>query len=176
MGILLLGIGLPASGKSTLFEAIAPIFGCVYLSVDEVRAELGVSHDNPVVRSDNQITIHIWDVIRERTRMTLSQGKSVIVDATFAKKELRTEFAELGRNAGATIVVGVFFNTPVDLCWQRCLLRERKVDRAVFDDRVRQFEENPPQVEDGFDYLISVIGGDSSPLEELFDRFSFTKK
>lgn len=157
MGNLILGIGLPASGKSTMLEALASSIGYVYLSVDEIRAELGISYKDPVVRSENETTIWIWDTIRDRTKMHLTAGVNVIVDATFVSAELRAEFIGIGKGHNA-IVIGVFFDTPAEICWERCQTRERQVDRSVFDKRVELLAANPPSLEDGFHYFFSFSG------------------
>ncbi len=150
---LILGIGIPASGKSTFLEALAIKYGYKYICIDNVREEFNISRDNPIAATDNNITFALWDEIRIRTKLFLLMGHSVIVDATFAKKELRTEFVLIGLENQAEKIVGVFMDTSQNIAWERNLFRVNKVPREVFNERVEALKTNPPSLTDGFDSI-----------------------
>lgn len=149
---LILGIGIPASGKSTFLEPFAMKNGYKYICVDKVRAEFQIDRDNPLASTDNPATFEVWDEIRFRTQKYLLEENSVIVDATFAKPELRQEFIEIGSRNGAK-VTGFFLDVCPDIAWERNLLREQKVPEQVFWERVSQIQNQPPSIQDGFDSI-----------------------
>lgn len=152
---LILGIGIPASGKSFFLEPFAQRYGYEYLCVDQIRAEFGVDRDNPLASSNNPVTYGVWDQVRLRTFQNLSEGKNVIVDATFASDSLRREFVGIGNKCGVNKIIGFYMQTPKEIAWQRNLQREHPVPEEVFLERVSQLDLKPPSIEDGFNFIIS---------------------
>ena len=153
---LILGIGIPGSGKTTVLKAFAEEYNYEYISADEIRSDLNISIKNPLITSDNPLTISMWNEIRNRTREALSKGKTVVLDATFTKLELRQEFIKLARENGAEKIQGVFLDTPSEIAWERSEKRERRVPENLFKERVESIKKNPPMVEDGFDAVFTI--------------------
>jgi predicted kinase len=102
MSKLILGIGLPGSGKSTALKPFAEKYGYAYISPDEIRAE--VSGDASIQTDMRQV----WDIVHERTAQALEDSKKVVVDATFVKGWERRAFIQFARDHGAKWVQGVF--------------------------------------------------------------------
>lgn len=153
---LILGIGIPGSGKTTFLEGFAKKYGYEYICADNMRSKLGVSHSDPLVASNNPLTYWIWDEIRNEMNKALQTRKTVVLDATFASVELRQEFIQLARKNGAEKVQGVFLDTPSEIAWQRSEKRERKISKSVFDERVKKIKEDPPSIPDGFDSIFTI--------------------
>jgi len=152
---LILGIGIPASGKSSFLEPFALQFGYKYLCIDQIRAELGVERDDPSASSRNPVTFEVWDIVRERTRLYLQSSentKGVIVDATFVNLFLRKQFISIGHEYEVK-VTGFFMNTTPEVAWNRNLLREHPVPETEFWDRIERLKTNPPLIDEGFDSL-----------------------
>ena len=153
---LILGIGIPGSGKTTILKTFAQKHNYEYICTDDVRSGLNIASNDSLAASDNPVTISMWNAIRERTKEALKQGKTVVVDATFTKLELRKEFIDLARENGAEKVQGVFLDTPSEIAWQQSKQREREVPEHVFRERVKSITENPPKVIDGFDTIFTI--------------------
>lgn len=154
---LILGIGIPGSGKTTILKVFAQKHNYEYICTDDVRSGLNIASNDPLAGSDNPVTISMWNVIRERTKEALKNGKTVVVDATFTNIELRKEFIELARKNGANKVQGVFLDIPSEVAWERTKQRDnREVPEHVFKERVKHVKDNPPQITDGFDSIFTI--------------------
>lgn len=152
----IMGIGIPGSGKTTLLRSFAARYGYEYISADEVRAELLIPANDPIASTDNPITINMWEVIRKKVEKSLRNGQTIVLDATFARKELRIEFIQLARKNGATKIQGVFVDTPAEVAWERGKNRERQISERVFKERVDSLKKDPPISGDGFDTIFTV--------------------
>ncbi len=153
---LILGIGIPGSGKTTVLKAFAEKYNYVYICTDDVRSGLNIASNDPLAATDNPVTISMWDTIRQRTKEALKQGKTVVVDATFTRLELRREFIALARENGAQKIQGVFLDTPSQIAWERTKQREREVPEHVFKKRVESITNDPPKTIDGFDAIFTI--------------------
>lgn len=153
---LILGIGIPGSGKTTVLKAFAEKYNYEYICTDDVRSGLNIASNDPLAATDNPVTISIWNAIRERTKEALKQGKTVVVDATFTKLELRKQFINLAHENGAQKVQGVFLDTPNEIAWERTKHRDREVPEHVFKKRVKSITNDPPKVIDGFDAIFTI--------------------
>jgi uncharacterized protein len=128
---LVVSMGLPASGKSTLAHALASRLGLVHLSSDITRKQLAglrPTHHRFAAfgkglysRASTQRT---YAVLRRRAAHWLRQGRSVVLDATFGQPRERTEVRRLARRTGARLVV---FVCTAD----EATLRARLVARAA---------------------------------------------
>ncbi len=153
---LILGIGIPGSGKTTILKAFAEKHNYTYICTDDVRSGLHIASTDPLAGSDNPVTISMWDVIRERTKEALKSGHTVVLDATFTRLRLRQEFIKLARENGAEKIQGIFLNTPSEISWERSKHRERQVPEYVFKERVESIKKDPPIIEDGFDAIFTI--------------------
>jgi predicted kinase len=150
MSKLILGIGLPGSGKSTALKPFAEKYGYAYISPDEIRAE--VSGDASIQTDMRQV----WDIVHERTAQALEDSKKVVVDATFVKGWERRAFIQFARDHGAKWVQGVFAAVPLEITNERNNDRDRAVpDYAM--ERMNDFlSDEIPAVEDGFDSVFDI--------------------
>lgn len=129
-GRLFIFFGLIASGKSTLAEAWAKRIGASYWNSDRVRKELaGLLPQTGVKDSFKQgiysaeFSKKTYDELLKRSEKELSNGKSVVLDASYQEKKERQRVRELAERCAceATFV----------LC--RCpepLMRDRMETRA----------------------------------------------
>ncbi len=107
-------MGLPASGKTTLARALAGRLGLVYLSSDIVRKQLArlaptehlldAFESGLYSRADTQQT---YAVMRRRAARWLKRGRSVVLDATYGLPAERAALRLLGRRSGAHLIVFV---------------------------------------------------------------------
>ncbi|MBI4506344.1 MAG: AAA family ATPase [Chloroflexi bacterium] len=109
---LVVTMGLPASGKTTLAHALARRLGLVHLSSDVIRKELAGLR--PTDRQDVPFgagiysaaaTQHTYAALRRRAARWLRAGRSVVLDATFGQRAERAGLRRLAARAGARLVV-----------------------------------------------------------------------
>jgi len=118
--------GAPGTGKTTVAEGVANARGWIVLRSDEVRKELaGLPHDAPANAGldagvyDTAWTERTYGEMLARARKLLAMGESVVLDATWPTRALRSRAAAAARE------------TASDLVAIRCL-----ADRARCDDRI----------------------------------------
>ena len=169
-------IGVPGAGKSYFLsqyaDALFPKDSTVYISSDEVRAELFPGKEfNP------EQNFEVWEGgrgVKARLARELLGGKSVVVDATFANRGQRYDFIRFAREKGAEKVEGFFLDVPLEIALERNKQREGGVEpgkRLVMPEAVegmhRQITEIPPGMTDGFDAMLA-LGPDLKPVYEKF--------
>lgn len=110
--LLLVG-GLMGVGKSTLARRLAHELGWALLSSDAMRKELaGVApaqaQDTPFGQGiyNQEWTAKTYATLVERAAAMLSEGRSVILDASFARRSYRQAAAELAGAVSAVSAVG----------------------------------------------------------------------
>lgn len=136
--LLLVLVGLPASGKSTwLADNRIPA-----ISTDALR---GLLADDITDQTINRyVFLHVRALLR--TRLGLKRPVTAI-DATSVTREGRSVYIRIGRHFGAR-VEAVYFDTPVEECLRRNRERERMVDEAAIHKMAAQLE--PPSITEGF--------------------------
>ncbi len=100
--------GLSGTGKTTLAAALAPLVGsapgAVHLRSDLERkalAGVGETERLPEQAYSSEARARIYQVLRERARLVLAAGHSLIVDAVFAEEGERDAIAEVAAGLGA---------------------------------------------------------------------------
>ena len=116
---LVMFVGIPASGKSTCSRAYREK-GYVVLSSDEIRAQIsgGICLDDYSEKERKQLLRQVFDTIHRRCRESLSQGRSVVVDATNLSRKRRMQFLQQMQGIPCAKVCQLFI-TPVELCLER---------------------------------------------------------
>lgn len=85
--MLIMVMGLPGSGKTYFAKALAVRIGALHFNSDRIRKELSTE---PGYSPEERILI--YKTMYSRVCESLSQGKNVIVDATFSKKSYRSPY------------------------------------------------------------------------------------
>lgn len=138
---LILMCGLPGSGKSWVAEPLAQALRARLLRSDVVRKELlgCAPTDRPGAHAyDGDITDRTYAELRAQAALELKNGRSVVVDATFTRRDRREAMLDLRRPAptakGAadhsTLVVHV--DPPEKVILAR--LRKRAEDASSVSD------------------------------------------
>jgi predicted kinase len=109
--LLVVTMGLPATGKTSLARELARRLGLVHLSSDVVRKELAGLAPNARRRDDfgtglydPSMTRRTYEALRRRAATHLRRGRSVVLDATFGRVEERAAIRRLAARAGARVV------------------------------------------------------------------------
>ncbi|HYE23286.1 MAG TPA: AAA family ATPase [Candidatus Paceibacterota bacterium] len=149
MSRVIAGIGIPGSGKSTSLLQYAREHSYAYISPDELRQEIS---GDVRIQSDMRL---VWETAFLRLKEALERGETVVFDATQYKPVDRRDFADKAKSYGATEIVGVYFNVPLDTAKERNVLRARTVPEHALERMRRLLQEYPPSVADGFTAIIS---------------------
>jgi uncharacterized protein len=106
-------IGVQGSGKSTWARANAERLGAVVVASDEIRNELEAAGMDAMGLSD-----HVFAILEERVAKLLDQGRSVLVDATHARRAWRKNVLEIARRRGVRRVA-IWFDLPIEVALAR---------------------------------------------------------
>jgi aminoglycoside phosphotransferase family enzyme/predicted kinase len=110
--MLLMTMGLPASGKSSLARALAGRLGFVQISSDVVRKQLAGLQ--PTERGDATVneglyapamTRRTYAALRRRAARWLRLGRSVVLDATYGRAVERARVRQLATRLGVPLTI-----------------------------------------------------------------------
>ena len=127
-------VGLPGSGKSTVAAAICDIDSSIALvSSDAIRKEL--YGDEGIQGSPEDV----FKVVNQRIHALLSEGKSVLYDATNLYPKSRKSVLSAIPDGMEVQVKFWVINTPLDVCIRRNEGRERVVPEEVIRRMASRF-------------------------------------
>lgn len=147
---VVMGVGIPGSGKTTVLSEVAEHLDIIRISPDEIREELTGNQANQSVNAE------AWNQAYARVRATLELGRSAIVDATHTEAFRRPQAVEMYRSFGAMAVVAVVFDTPLEVAKERNGARERVVPDFVLERMHAALTSEPVHENEGFDEVIIV--------------------
>ncbi len=93
--MLIIMSGLPGTGKTSVAKELAGHLGAERLSTDELRRKIDKNQDY-----SEQHKRSVYAVLMEKAEKILEQRKSVILDGTFFKRDLRQRAEKLARKHG----------------------------------------------------------------------------
>jgi predicted kinase len=143
--LLIVMVGIPGSGKSTIAEEIKNTYNFKIFSSDEIRKELlGCAND----QSNNY---YVFKTLYERLKDNLTNGQNCIFDATNVsigdRKGVFKKLKDVEFDAIAYVVA-----TNVEEAIHRNSLRDRKVPLEDIQKIINKFV--MPSVEEGFKDVI----------------------
>jgi aminoglycoside phosphotransferase family enzyme/predicted kinase len=157
--------GLPASGKSSVAEALSEVSGRAWpvLSSDRLRKELaGVAPTEPLPESfySDEFSHRTYAELLERVKDATASRAVVILDANFRERRERSLAREAAKAAGARLVI-LRVDADEAIVIERLASRKNDptsvsdADRAVYEKLKARYE--VPQEEEA-DQLIPVNG------------------
>lgn len=152
-GRIILGVGLPGSGKSTYFQKL----GAHPISSDAIRLQLADDE------ADQTIHGAVFATMRYLLRRRIQLERPVTyIDATNITRKDRKPFIRMARRYGCEIEA-VYFDIPVEICKQRNSMRGRVVPEHALDLMAAKLV--PPSIEEGFSRIevVEYLPG-TSPL------------
>lgn len=131
-------IGAPGSGKSTHGKnMVAANPAIVRLCPDEFRAKFGTGEN------DQSVSNQAFGATRQGMRDALTEGKSVLIDATNMYRKTRKDFLDIAKDFNAKTIAIVFEATKETLLErniQRGLAGGRNVPEDVIDKMLGRYE------------------------------------
>lgn len=156
-------VGLPACGKST-YSAKLEKEGYSVFSSDSIRQELGFG--------PGEGSGKVFELMQNRTRKALSEGKNVIYDATNLSRKNRVSILESIKNYDCDKEC-VLFTEPIEECIRRDDAREGFAH--VGKDVIKRMSESftVPMAWEGFDKItrIQTVTGDPVQVYLQLARF-----
>ncbi|MBD2177660.1 AAA family ATPase [Pseudanabaena sp. FACHB-1998] len=154
MASVIILIGIPACGKSTLAEQMLrasnqnSYTSTKLISPDRIRALL--YGDTTTQGNWSEIWAHVQQEFAEAAK----SQQSVIYDATNYKREYRKEAIALAKEHGFKPITGLWLNVPLWICLSRNEVRDRSVPEDIVVDMYRTLSYNPPSLNEGFDRIL----------------------
>ncbi|MFZ0614720.1 MAG: AAA family ATPase [Desulfobacterales bacterium] len=135
--------GLPASGKSTIAEALGKVLGLATLRSDAVRKQLfEIPAETAVIQPFGEglyapeVTALTYGRLLLQAQEQVAGGRSVVLDATYGSSRQRREVLRLARDADANVLFIECVARP-EILIER--LRRREKGSSVSDARVQHF-------------------------------------
>ena len=115
--------GLPASGKTTFANKLHQEAGATIFSIDKLMIEMFKFKTNDEFKQRYEDTRLI---IKGKTKSLIADGKSVILDFGFWKKQDREEMIQKGKSWGADVVI-YYFKSDLAALHKRLDLRNKNL-------------------------------------------------
>ena len=179
--VLIVTMGMPATGKTTLAHALATRLGLVHLSSDRMRKELaGIALTAQHTGAFNagiyrpEMTRRTYTALHRRAGRWLRRGQSVVLDATYGNPAERAAVSHLARRTCARLIV---FVCEADEATIQARLAARATDAtAVSDARLtvwpalRDAFVNPTEL--GHAMRLDMTRPESDVLEDALHRLA----
>ncbi|MDH6101886.1 WYL domain-containing protein [Chrysosporum ovalisporum ANA283AFssAo] len=143
-------IGTPGSGKSTFAKLISRLGNCEIISTDDIREEL---YADAAIQGE-------WQKIEETAIQlictALSEGKSIIYDATNFKRCFRIDFLlkvnsqVAQRKLTQPNWIAWYLQTPLSTCMEWNQQRQRQVPATIIESMYKMLQQFPPITGEGF--------------------------
>jgi len=111
--ILFYTMGYPGAGKTTLAKSLELSYGFIHVHADKLAFELLTF---PKYSKEEVNLVH--GVMQDRAIDYLSNGQSLVYDASVNNFILRRKLVELAKNNGA-LAIGLWLNTPIKIALSR---------------------------------------------------------
>jgi predicted kinase len=158
---LILLVGIPASGKSTLAGKLLQK-GYTIINADTIRFEL---YGNELEQGNPQ---DVFALFFERLEALLKDEKEIVVDNTNLKLAHRKQILDRAHKFGYQDIQLWVLDVPLDVCLQRNAARERKVEEDVLANMFMTFNRSGrPRKEEGKLVLIRP-GNDANDFRFFF--------
>jgi predicted kinase len=140
---LILTIGIPGSGKTTLAKTLTEK-GFERLCADDIRSEL---YGNAAEQGDAK---QVFAIFFQRLEALLALGKDIVVDNTNTKYDHRKQIIERAQKFDYADIELWLLDVPLALCLERNKERTRQVEEKVLIGMFNQLQGyNKPKAQEG---------------------------
>ena len=147
---IVMGVGIPGSGKSTAFETIAQHLEIARICPDDIREEMTGS------AADQSVNAEAWAEAYRRAEIVLRLGKSAVIAGTHTESWRRPQNVQQYRKFGAMAIVAAVFDTPLEIAKQRNTARSRVVPDFALDKMYTTLQKEPVSHKEGFDAIYII--------------------
>ena len=144
---VILGVGIPGSGKTTCLAQLAHETGVARISPDDIRQELTGN------TADQSVNTAAWEITYKRAAVEIEMGNAAIIDATHTERHRRIEAIEMYRAFGALAVVAVVFKVELAVALERNNNRDRVVPEHAIRRMNKNLKHQPVSLAEGFDAI-----------------------
>ena len=146
-GNLIIMVGPPGAGKSTIAEQICNDFdNFVIVSPDKIREEITGDMSD---QSQNDI---VFSKVYGQLIDYLEKGYNVIYDATNCRSTYRRKIIDVCKNYTYKIIC-LMSITPISDCIRRNDIRNRNVPEDVIERMYFNLRKHPPVIFEGYDLI-----------------------
>jgi predicted kinase len=146
---VIVGIGVPGSGKTTHLKLLAESNNMTYINPDDIREELTGD------ARDHSLEEQVWQTVYRQIGLNVLE-RDVVIDATYTRKRDRRELIDFCKSYRGVRIIGVWFNFPLEISIARNKLRQRVVPESVIKKMYNRLDINPPTIQEGFDEVIQI--------------------
>jgi len=140
-------IGIPGSGKTTLALALQRhLPNSEVISTDAIRQDL---YGDPAIQGNWS---DIFTQVQRQFDQWMTQGKTIIYDATNVKRSWRSSVLRLSDQAW----VGWHLTTPIETCLEWNQKRDRQVPEAVIQNLYRALVKDGISCTEGMDIVEAI--------------------
>lgn len=149
--VVVLGVGIPGSGKSTFLRAVGAEFESNPIVVDDVRNRLSLDNNE-------DLFARIHDKSTMLASGYVTRGGVALIDSTNCEAKYRQEQAALYREIGARTVGIVHFDVSPDLAIERDKQRKKKsrVGSQIIRAMHAELMKNPVEKSNHFDWVVHL--------------------
>ena len=158
MSIFIMTVGLPASGKDTLYHDVYED-NFTMVSSDDIREELYGDVN------DQTHNVEVFDTMYKRTVALLSGGKNVYYNATNLSQKRRIHLLNSLKARVDFHSICIVFTLPFNECLIRNSMRKRVVPSHAMGRMVRNF--NPPSYCEGWDNILFYRDGEATDINRI---------
>ncbi len=148
--IIILIIGLPGCGKTTISKVLAKDMNAVRLSTESIRAELlGIDNESVDCDFTKEQQKEVYEIITKMTKKYLNDYHTIVVDGVFRNENQRNMISEIKNAKIFKFYISCDENTIIKR------LEERKSQKNIAPAGVHGYrkikkEYKLPSVEEGF--------------------------
>ena len=154
---IILLIGLPSSGKSTLAKKLVAK-GFTSLCADDIRAEI---YGEAIIQGDPQ---EVFKIFFERLDGELAAGNNLVVDNTNLNPKHREPILAKARAANYDDIQLWMLDTPLAVCLKRNSERARVVPNTVIENYHTELHRSRPKKSEGKVMIIKPAAEDNEFL------------
>ena len=126
--------GLPYSGKTYVAKKIIEQTSCVYVSIDNILAELHYDWNTNKL-PDTEGWKKVFDISYQQTKEALEKDLNVLYDSTNHTKASREKLREVANNISADARV-IYIDVPEKIIVDRWQENKRQKSRFVLDENL----------------------------------------
>ncbi len=146
--------GLPYSGKTYTGKNILEQTSCVYVSIDNILAELHYDW-NANKLPDEAGWRKVFDISYQQTQEALQKGLSVLYDSTNHTRASRDKLREVASSVGADAKV-IYINVSKEVAIERWQENKKQRNRFVLDENLLHSTINSMEIPDNDENVITI--------------------